>query len=423
MLFLALVFVELSFAQNLAIIDTTNHDYRQKLENFYIEKSNQTILYFKKLEDRKVKKEIEEICKENKTEFLEKIRKGNFVNDPKYSQLVNTLFENLKTANPQIGDIKFLFELGDEPNAYNFGEDIVVVYLPLIEKIDNKYQLGFIISHEIAHQLLDHSKKSLLKQVQIGNSEKVKQDIKAIAKQKYNKGQSAKLLYKKIVYGSREESRKKEIEADSLGFVLYNKAFENQNHQAIATLELLNTIDKEKDSLTEKEYKMFFNSEKQPFKKEWIINNELDNYQYDKTLKFWQIDSLKSHPDCLDRIAILKKNFKNINGVSKIEDSEFLAIKKSSNIDVIVGLHFLKEYGSSLYQTLLQLKQDPQNTFLKKMVFDNLIKIQEAQKNYTLNKYLETIDPHYSNSYNTFLYFIRKLRKAELENIIESYKY
>jgi Zn-dependent protease with chaperone function len=422
-LFWALFSAKFSFAQHLTLIDTLNIEHKRDLEAFYLQKSTETKTDIKNIENKEVRRELERIYQENQIEFSAEIKKGIFVKEAKYENLIQEIFNNLKKANSEIQDMKILLALSKEPNAYNNGEDIVVVNLPLLMEINNEYELAFIISHEIAHQRLNHVKKGTLKYVETSYSDQNKLATKNIQKQKYNKSQNANLALKKIIYGNREVSRKREIEADSLGFVFFNKAYPKQNSQAISTLTLLDNIDKEKDSLTENDYKLLFDTEKQPFKRQWIVNDELNNYQYDTAQKFWQIDSLKTHPDCVERISLLKKNFKSELTNTGVDESKYSPIKKASRYDVIVGLYFIKDYGDSLYQTLLLLKHNPDDLFLRKMVYDNLVKIQEAQIKYTLNKHLETINPLFSNSYNTYLYFIRKLRKAELENIIESYKY
>ncbi|WP_162126925.1 M48 family metalloprotease [Flavobacterium phycosphaerae] len=419
--FLVLFFVSVSYGQE-KVIDTTNHDFRKNFTAFYLAKTAETDLFIKNIADRKVRKEIETICLENKTTFLDQIKKGVFINDKRYTDLADSLFVKIKKANPQIHNIKLVYALGNESNAYNFGEDIVVIYLKLLQAFENEYQLGFVICHEIAHQMLNHTKTSLLKRVETNLSDQVRKTTRTIDSQRFNKGEKARSALKKMVYGDRAESRKKEIQADSLGFVYFNNAFKTHGKQAIAALKLLDEIDVEKDSVTEKDFENFFTSSRQPFKKEWVTNTEFDNYQYEKAIKFWQVDSLKTHPDCLDRIEALKKYAQKSDDEVVLSTLEYQNLKKATTYDVVLGLHFSKDYGNSLYQTLLLLKKEPDNRFLKSMVYNNLIKIQEAQNNYVLGKYLDNLDPKRSTSYNRLLFFIRKLKKAELENIIEIYK-
>src|SRR5690606_5195116 len=195
--------------------------------------------------------------------------------------------------------------------------------------------------------------------------------------------------------------------------------FKGKEYQALMSLETLDKIDKERDSLSASDYVLLFNTEKYPFKNEWINNDELSTYRYDKTPKFWQVDSLKTHPDCGLRVGFVKKHFTVQPSESAPPSGQFTKLKKSSDYNHILGLYVIEEYGKSLYETLLLLKNDPENTFLNRMVYQNLLKLQNAQSTYTLNKYLDTINPKYSDSYNTFLYFFRQLRKSQLNAIID----
>lgn len=411
------------FSQAVKTIDTINHDFRKATEVFYLTKVTASEKSYDQIDDRKIRKYILESHKDFKESFLVKIKKGRFVNDNRYENLATELFSKIQKANPEIADVKILFSLGTSANAYNFGEDIVVVYLKLLQELENKNQLGFILCHEIGHQMLQHSKKSILKFATQSFSESVKATTKAISKARYNKGELAREASKKILYGNAAQRRKAEIEADSIGLLFYKKAFPDAKKEALTTMELLDKMDLQKDSLTPKDFENFFGSAKQPFKQHWILNDELKNYQYQKGSKFFEIDSLKSHPDCADRIKILKKFDGSLEtSIATNKTVDFDDFKNQTKYDVLFGLHFIKNYGDSLYETLLMLKKNPGDAFLKNMVYENLVKIQEAQKTYTLAKHLETADPQNYNDYNMFLYFIRQLRKTELENIIEIYK-
>lgn len=412
----------LCFSQKSIVIDTTNRDFRKSTEIFYTEKSKKTFEYIETIGERKIRKHVNSNYKEFKDEFLEKIKKGRFINDIRYDKLSSELLATIRKANPQIPEIKVLFSLGNTANAYNFGDEIVVIYTKLLQELENKNQLGFILCHEIGHQMLQHSKKKMVQYAENAFSETILATTKAIAKQRYNKGEMAREATKKIIYGNAAQRRKSEIEADSLGLIFYKKAFPNAKHDALSTLKLLDKMDIAQDSLVPVDFKLFFGSTKQPFKPQWIENDELKNYQYQKEVKFFAIDSLKTHPDCTDRIAILKKFDSSITKTGTTDKAEYQSFKNQTKYDVIVGLHFLKSYGDSLYETLLMLKKNQNDVFLRQMVYENLLKLQEAQKTYTLAKHLDTIDPKYYDSYNMFLFFIRELRKTELENILLIYK-
>lgn len=413
-------------AQEIIVIDTANAGYKKQLVTLYNGRVAQQKLAFEsKITDRKIRREVEVTYKELSTDFVENINKGFFVENKAYNEFLDNIVQAVKNSNPEypgIANTKILLSFGTSPNAYAIGNDIIVVYVPLIKNIKNEYELAFIISHEIAHNLLQHSYNGMIEYAAMTQSDEIKKQTREIEKKKYNKAQIASGLYKDIVYGKRKNSRKLEHQADSLGFILYKNAFKGKEYQAIKSLQTLDEIDTETDSVTTADYVKLFTTDKFPFKNEWIDNQEISGYTYDKSPKFWQVDSLKTHPDCSIRAGFVTKHFmvKTANDNTAASDN-FTLIKKSSAYNHILGLYAIEEYGKSLYETVLLLKAEPDNKALAKMVYQNLKKLQDAQKTYTLNKYLDNVSPKFSKSYNTFLYFIRQLRKSEINAIIDRY--
>ncbi|WP_291115010.1 M48 family metalloprotease [Flavobacterium sp. UBA6135] len=411
--------------QQETVIDTTDKAYRNLLELKYLEITSKTELKLKNLPDKKVRKYLVDAYPEKKKEFLNLIKKGVFVEDEKYSPLLKSTFEEIKNANSDydLSDILVLLSLNEQANAYNYGDGIIVINLPLAHNLDNEYQLAYVMSHEIAHQLLDHVNISMFKNAELNTSKGVQNQSKEIEKEKFNKQKKAETYLKKLVYSSREGRRKHEHQADSLGFILFNKAYPKHMEVALNALRLLKTIDEEKDSLVSENYKRVFTTPNQNFKDEWLISNKLANYNYSNTIRFWEVDSLRTHPDIDTRINFLKRTFNISPSNEVINFSPYNKIKKDANKEYVLILYFQEEYGKSLYHTLISLKYSPDDVFYKKMLHDNLNKLREARNNYTLNRFLDTENPKFSKSYNSFLSFIRNLRKAEFNEITEHYKY
>ncbi len=409
-------------AQNV-VLDTLNVSYRNNLTSYYELQTAKTKLEIEKIDEKKVKKEFLKNYTEKKSAFEALIKKGIFIEHDNYTALLNSILQKLKNANidNNIGDIKILLAISDEANAYNCGDEIVVIQLPLMLKVDNEYDLAYIISHEIAHQKLNHVYNSMLKSSEQNNSEVLKKQTKEIDVLKYNKHKVATTLFKNILYNNRLESRKREKEADSLGYIFFKKAYPDYHHRAVVTLKNLKNIDVEQDSLSKQDFIKLFAVQNLKFKDEWIAS-DIVNYNYQKTEKFWNIDSLRTHPDCDERISFLKKSFKIDDKLIPITNAVLNNYRINAQKEYVFGLFFIEEYGESLYKTLLQLKQNPSDVFYKKMMHDNLLKLQKARNNYTLNKYLETESPNYATSYNQFLCIIRNLRKNELNQLIEFYK-
>jgi hypothetical protein len=407
------------------LIDTSNVAYRDKIKALYNERAAQTLLSFKKFPDKKISKALTESYTELNSEFTDKVNNGLFIESPLYEDRINTLFKKIVAANPQyaaLATTRILLSFSEVPNASAIGDDFVVVNLSLLANLKEEDELAFILCHELAHNLLNHPQNGLMEYVKIQGSQELKKQTREIEKKKYYKIENASGLYKKIIYANKKKHREIEFQADSLGFILYKNAFAGREAIALKSFTTMDSMDKEKDSLQPKDYEKLFSSEKQPFKKEWILADEISIYKYDKALRFWQIDSLKSHPDCIDRANRLKTIFRIEPENENFTNLDYQNIIRQAQYDDILGLYVLKEYGKSLYQALLLLKDNPGNSYLKNMVYSNLIKIQDAQKNYTMNKYVETMNPRYSHSYNTFLSFLRQLRKSEITEITNQYQ-
>lgn len=420
MLLIAFFFMEFSFAQNPIVIDTTNHLYRNSLKEFYTSQTLKSQAILEVGMPRKIRNQFQEIYIDFNKDFISLIDKGVFFESKNYSSLFETIFERLKKNNSDLAnsDIKLLLAFSDESNAYNNGENIVVINLPLVRDLKNEYQLAYVISHEIAHQKLNHVHDGIVKKLNKYNSEELIQKTKTIDKQKFNKGALASELIKNLVYGDRRESRKKEIAADSLGYLYYSKAYPEFNFQALEVLKILKNIDVPNDSLVKSDFVKIFNNQNFKFNEEWLKSDLVNNYNYQKDKKKYDVDSLRTHPDCDVRISVLTKTF-NINSISKkIESATYETSKKEIDKEYVFGLFVLEEYGKSLYNCMLKYKVNLADSYYKNMIYENLVKLRDSRMNYTLNKYLETENPKFSEGYNQFLNFIRNLRKNELNELI-----
>lgn len=421
------LFFQFLFCQENILLDTlSNEVFKMELEQFYINQAKKTEILINQISDAKVKSEMREVFREKKSQFLQQIKSGKFVYHKEISPLIDKIFTDIKANNPNenFNDIKIILALDEEVNAYNSGEGIVVINLPLVLIINDELELSFIICHEISHQMLNHVYNSIEAHLKKGNSKEMIEKARELEKVKYNKRGLAKAEVKKFVYHDRRFSRDKEHQADSLGFVYFSKTNPKYLLKSIEALACLKYVDKEKDSLTKKDYHVIFDNTTIDFQDEWLETEDFSSYNYQKMTKFWDIDSLRTHPDIDERIAYLKDKFKiSESQISEYNKLNYLTLKSKSKYDEIFMMYYLKEYGKSLYKTMILLKSDKENPILKKMMYDNLYMISEYKNQYKLNQCLETESPYFSESYNTFLSFIRNLRKATFNQILKIYEY
>lgn len=422
-----LSFFQFLFCQEYILLDTLNNEgFKKDLELFYINQTKKTEARINQISDSKLKAELREIFAEKKSNFLDEIKNGKFVYHKEISPLIEKIFNDIKKNNSSenFNDIKIVLALDEEINAYNYGEGIVVLNLPLVLNVNDELELGFIICHEIAHQKLNHVFNSLESFLKKGNSKEMIEKAKKLKRVKYNRSALAKAEVKDFTYNTRRFSREKEHQADSLGFVYFGKTNPNYLNKSAEALVNLKYIDKEKDSLTKSDYYKIFENATVSFQDDWLETDDLSSYNYQKNSKYWNIDSLRTHPDIEVRVAYLKDIFKLTEfKISEYYKLNYLTLKSKSKYDEIFMLFYLKDYGKSLYKTMILIKTDKENPILKKMMYDNFEMILKYKNEYKLNQCLETESPYYSESYNMFLSFVRNLRTKTLNQIIKSYEY
>ena len=411
-----------SFSQNnFKPLDTLNtKEFNSKLTEFY--KNKFKVFNEVLFEDiSKNKKQFKEIYLEHQEEFLNKINKNHFLSDKYLNTYIENLLYLILDANQLYkSNYKILVSKDSDMNAYNTGDGTIVIHFGLINGIDNENELVAVICHEIGHQELFHVKKSVENYIQLNNSREVISLTKDIKKLKYNRTKASNSLILKLKFKTYSEHRKKEIEADSIGFQLYKRTKRDLKN-TISLLEKLNNADKEKDSLTFEDYKNLFESDSFKVKKKYFEDENTIFNLYDKSTIF-NTDSLKTHPDCSERIKKLQSFFeKNTDEINKI--SNFEEVKKFAFYQNLFNLYLSKEYGICLYESLKYFKKNKENNFIKQLIYLTFLEIKKSKEDLSLSKYIPSIDKAYhSKSLNQFISFINTIKISDINIINQKFQ-
>lgn len=402
-------------------IDTTSSGCKINL-NLEYKKKFESINKMKSALNSAQKNITKEIYSEIQDNFLEKINSNNFICDDKINPYLQGLMGEVLAKNSikQEG-YKMLLSRNSEINAYNTGDGTIVINYGLFLATDNEDELVFIISHEIGHQFLNHMKNDIEAFAQLSTSEEVVRKTKEIRRLKYGKATTASDLLKNIRYQNYSERRKKEIEADSIGLVFYKKTLRNPK-AAIAVLGKLDDSDKEKDSIMPADYKRIFEKGGFVVKQKYFEEEESLFKKYDKTKRI-NIDSLKTHPDCITRVKLLKDHLDNKFTDQYSSSNSFSEIKKNSTYQNLFNLFTAEKYGLSLYEALKLYKDDSENPILKNIIYLNFAKIYASRGNYTINRYVPAHDNlHNTASLNRFVSFVNNIKMTDLEIIMNNFK-
>jgi Zn-dependent protease with chaperone function len=399
----------------------------------------------------KNRKDLLDLYTERWKNVQEKFDKEEIYTSPFAQGYLDAMVAEVRRSNPQLRDRSFTcyFSRSWIPNASYIGEGIILFNMGLFQRLNNESEVAFVLCHEIAHFLLQHTEKAIVRYVDAINSADVQTELRKIKDSEYRKRERVDQLVKGLTFDSRRHSRDHESEADSLGLeLLRHTRFDPTG--ALSAMALLDVIDR--DTLdTEGCLKKIFNSVNYPFRKKWIARgNGLLGSHAEMQRSDREEDSLKTHPDCPLRIKLLtalmgKGGQEGQGGTALIgkdkqggtlpigkdgqagtpafavDREKFENLKAVCRYEAIEWAYASNLYTRALYLGLDLLQADPSDPYLVAQVGRAMNGLYAAQKDHRLSKVVDLPGPGYSPNYNTLLQFIQNLYLEDIAGI--SYNY
>lgn len=350
--------------------------------------------------------------------------KDQFIFDKNFTSFIQKIFSELQNSNKnyKIDNSRFFIIKNNIPNASSFGFDYYSIYNGLFNLVENEYQLAAVISHEIAHNYLNHITEEIKQNAEFVKD--FKKEIKSIKKSEFIKliKSQDEIIQKK--YDLANQSRQKEISADSLGFIIYS----NANYPKSEYLEMLNRLEKfntpNTKILNDSIYYQLYEPAGITIKPKWLKlekDNIFDGLSFTEHI---DKDSIKSHPNTSDRKKWIQEKFK----IEKIKDEvvkpskEFADLKNIVFSDFYNTMFFNENYGNAIYL----LMNDKQYKTDRKDIDLNLgiafTKLYEGRLNHQFNKYVSIANANDEDKdYNRFLHFLWSLNTSDLKIIGDYY--
>lgn len=414
----------IAFGQVYKPLDTTDYAKRKDfLRNFSLDTEN---LIKKSKSDYPGKKgaELSKIYKEFSKDFEKKVKEKSFVFNAEFDSKIKALIERLRKNNTQIPqNLKILIAKDNTPNAYCFADGTFVINMGLFSWLNNDDQLAAVISHELGHKISEHTLRVFLDM--IDQDELDKTVVENIKSTKENQNKKAFDVLKNRIYRKGAENRKQEMQADSLGYVIFKSSDFKKTEfvNALKRLEDFDTISPRE--LKVETYKKYFTLPKQEFKEKWLKKEDFSLYNYNNFKEKLNKDSLKTHPEIARRIDHLKKIFPELKMQTADEkpSESYAVLEKIARMETLPNFYYSEDYGVGIYSSLQFLQDAEEEEYYKKWLGKCFAKIYEARKNYNLNRYLDRVDPkNQSESYQQFLNFMWNLSLDEIKNIADYYQ-
>ena len=339
--------------------------------------------------DKKYAAEYKKIYEDHFKEIGRLWQSDRSVTSPGAHGYLQSIVQKIVSVNAELAktDARVVFSRDWWPNAYSMGDGTIAINAGLMVFLHNEAELVFVVSHELAHYYLDHTNKSIKQYVEKVNSEEFQNELKRLAKTEYGVNKQLEELTRSFAFSSRRHSRDNEAAADRLAFRFMKKT--GYDCSAIKTcLELLDKVD---DSLLYQspDIRQAFNFTDYPFRNKWIRKESAIFAQLNETDETTgqEKDSLKTHPDCSKRIALLNDSIATtLTGGKKflVNEEMFHQLKKDFFVEMTEQCYRDENLSRNLYYNLLLLQSKENTPLAVYSIARCLNDIYDYQKNHKL---------------------------------------
>lgn len=345
-------------------------------------------------------------------EFSEELLKsGLIITEGPLFDFLDSLKNLIISANPDIArDLKIYPVRNLEYNAFTTGDNIVYVNLGLLYRSENIEQVIFVICHEIGHNLLDHNRKSHEITVKNMQNDSVISLLRSRARQEFGNVTAMNELMFPLLTMSKENSRKHEFEADSLGMQYYN----NLNlpfSEVKASFQIMKGLEHLRDTV-------WIGSENQhQFHSCGHNLSELGKYNKTSSLNISESSKdtlvlLRSHPYEDDRIAFLERNFGE-NSAVEVDSSRNDKWKFLAENEMIHNAFI----GRNLVQAIFLILQADTNyideTYSKDLLALSMVILAFEKKQRKQGQYVGFISVDSDKIYREFQTYFREMSPEE----------
>jgi Zn-dependent protease with chaperone function len=278
----------------------------QDLSHFYYSKQRDSLkkawICPSSFKDKAAQKKYKEIWDTRTDGITGAINGDDYVHDNEVYDYVDAIVRQITDANRQLVPEKpfLLIDRSHWVNAYAVGGNLLAVNLGLITFSTSREELALAIAHEMSHNILHHVENAMYQKAEWLSSDEYKQSLNAVLDSKYERLSRLKKVLEGYTFSRSRHQRYHESEADSLAIILLKKS--NIPFQASYFLHL-DSADLEYQQPLKHSISAFFTAYHLPYDDAWTQKRShglsTKAYSFSDTSKL--ADSLKTHPECVDR--------------------------------------------------------------------------------------------------------------------------
>src|SRR5688500_1539031 len=173
-------------------------------------------------------------------ELKDRFSSHEFICDTNIVYLTTQFVREIQKANSERFHVDFITLISKEPsvNAQSIGHQVIIIHAGLLSAVKTKDELLFVIAHEMAHDYLRHREKMLVK-IAEAISKTSNKELKSFINKKSAKREALIDYFTSLELSAKAFSRKQELEADSLAYLLTQKLTGRKSLAVMAIKNLL----------------------------------------------------------------------------------------------------------------------------------------------------------------------------------------
>jgi hypothetical protein len=353
--------------------------------------------YLKKINNEYIKRisgvhasKIKKVFKDRDEKVVKSINDSTYIFNSEIDRSFGEILSKIYSANPEINNKNYRFFINTSfiPNAACYGDGMFEINLGLFSTMTSDDEIAFVVCHEIAHQLLEHSLNNVTNVISTINSRETKRKVRKIKNQKYGRTRAALSVIDDLSIDILDHSKEAEAEADSLGYALFSKT----NYRKSKALSALDKLKLKDEMLLNYNVRVdsVFNFENYPFKVFWLKETTSIFNTKEKINEFsLDSDTLKTHPEIEYRIEKLKKDFGIINNENVRVEEQRRVLKELAHLKAIESSIDKKLLDFAVYQLIEKFSNSLIDSDYYYNTMARVIKqIYEAKKRHELGKYV-----------------------------------
>ncbi len=252
--------------------------------------------------ERDTQKKLREFWDQRTENITNAIINDDYVHDQDVYNYVAGIVRQITAANPQLVTFNDLVLLDRSPsvNAYTVGGHVLAVNLGLIVFSRTREELALAIAHEMSHDILRHFENGMQERAAWLTSEDYKNSLKDVLSSKYDRLTKLHHILENYTFSRSRHQRYHESEADSLAVLLLKKS--NISFDARYFLHL-DSADDDYLQRLQQPLRTYFTACQLPYEDSWTTRRShgLSTRNYNFSDSTTIEDSVKTHPDCIQR--------------------------------------------------------------------------------------------------------------------------